>query len=1396
MVSMMRQTNTNNDDTATSGVNNTYNDNKCFIGPDINHTRSKLDPKLYRQILLPNGLRCVLIQDTLSMQQQQQQSKSQYDDDDESASSIDECDEKIKDNTTIKETKPRIRRRPNRHLDDDNDDNLASEEDMNFNDDDDDDDDEVDDNDNNNIRDAAAAMIVGVGSCYDPDECQGLAHYVEHLLFMGSTKYPIENEYESYITQHGGSDNAYTEWEYTLYHFNIPQDYVWGALDRFANIFIAPLFQESSVQRELNSIESEFHLNQRSDANRYDQILCTSSFMHHPFCTFSWGNIKSLHEIPTSRMNGSNTSSFDPIRSCKDFYHTHYYASNMRLVIMAAYPLDIIQTKVIEMFSDIPSIPHKNIIDINNKNPPSERSVYLMKLWEKENERYGKNSKIDSIDVSWENSSIPSTPLQYADVPFQKNRGLCELYCIVPIKEKHSISITWQLPSILPYWKSRPTDYISHLLGHEGVGSILSYLRSHNIANSCTVGVGDTGIEKSSCHALFVATFTLSEYGITKWPLVVETIYQYISMLREYFHCDDNDNNDNTNTRDVYKKELPSYIYEELQMIQNMSYQYEDELSPDDLVEGLAEHMAHHIHIPPEHLLDGSTLLFEYNHNLIRDIIHQYLIPSNSRIDIFSSKFGKVQDYENQQEQHQSPQQAADSHDDATMESYEPSSFPTIIHDMIKIKDPLLDDGMVDPNASSPPMIEPMFGTPFWCYEIPSLLLDKWSSLLSSVNTNNKLHLPIQNPFVPTNLDLKSVDDHNDASHPLLGASIKVCITIGRKKQWLPATIIRYNSKKNHILLSFEDQDEKWYPLDTPLHELEELIKNPNGNHSIQSFVGTMDTKRIKYRIIALSLIPGQGIVRKFGDESDDFVEDGLHYPPIPPANPYHIPQEICSTDTLKMWWLYDRYYHRPIADYRIQMVCGTANQTPIHRACADLYCMICCDALIETTYLAEMCELNMSFQSTEIGFYIRLHGFDNKLLQLFEMVMQLAFSFRTAAINELPSTIQYDRYEACLEVLKRKYKNTSMTSSSLAADLRLQALRPTLWSSNQLLKGIESIDVTIFTQTICSILQDFAMECFYHGNVTKDDAIYAKDLMIRLIAESNSNQQDITSLSRNKYPSQSIVQIPPSIQPHIIQVPSKDTNEPNTSCEVYYQIGKDNIRDRTYMDLLIQLMQEPFFDQIRTKDQYGYSVYCSERWSYGIIGCTFHITTSVKTCHDVMERIHQFLMEFRHELYNMKKETFLEHQIALAKEKLDMFNSMSELTDTLWCEIRDGRFQWEIWRDEAIYLRTIQLQDIINIYDEWFLPGKKEHSILAVQVIGRGCTANNKGFGQNDTSTTRDANNDSRSTKIMNENEIFSSNGDNTSFQVEDYYDAQIHNFHNVVCKKQTFGRVNAKLF
>ena len=80
----------------------------------------------------------------------------------------------------------------------------------------------------------AAAMDVGVGSSSEPEELPGLAHFVEHMLFLGTDKYPREDEYTSFLEMHGGESNAFTAHEDTHYFFDVHHSQLDGALDRFA----------------------------------------------------------------------------------------------------------------------------------------------------------------------------------------------------------------------------------------------------------------------------------------------------------------------------------------------------------------------------------------------------------------------------------------------------------------------------------------------------------------------------------------------------------------------------------------------------------------------------------------------------------------------------------------------------------------------------------------------------------------------------------------------------------------------------------------------------------------------------------------------------------------------------------------------------------------------------------------------------------------------------------------------------------------------------------------------------------------------------------------------------------------------------------------------------------
>ena len=73
------------------------------------------------------------------------------------------------------------------------------------------------------------------------ETCLIVAHFTEHMLFMGSGEYPAEGDYDRYISIHSGMNNAWTSSDHTLYYFNINPQGLLGALDRFSQFFVSPV---------------------------------------------------------------------------------------------------------------------------------------------------------------------------------------------------------------------------------------------------------------------------------------------------------------------------------------------------------------------------------------------------------------------------------------------------------------------------------------------------------------------------------------------------------------------------------------------------------------------------------------------------------------------------------------------------------------------------------------------------------------------------------------------------------------------------------------------------------------------------------------------------------------------------------------------------------------------------------------------------------------------------------------------------------------------------------------------------------------------------------------------------------------------------------------------------
>ena len=278
------------------------------------------------------------------------------------------------------------------------------------------------------VHRSAAALSVGTGYLYDPENKAGLAHYLEHMLFLGTKKYPEVGSYKKFLDAHSGGSNAYTSGHLTNYFFQVSHDGFNEALDRFSDFFKAPSFDKTYALREVKAVNNEHEKNKLNDGWRGNYVAGLMSEPGHPVANFGTGNQETL-----SGTNGP---------ALFDFYERYYAASNMKLALISSVPIEILTGVAQKYFSDIP-----------------DRTV-----------------KTPNI------SSEFRKPLQ----------GKYRLLKLKTIKDVRSLEIDFPTIRLKDHQASKPAAIVGSVLGHEGKGSLLSKLKEEGLVLGLSAGGGSS----------------------------------------------------------------------------------------------------------------------------------------------------------------------------------------------------------------------------------------------------------------------------------------------------------------------------------------------------------------------------------------------------------------------------------------------------------------------------------------------------------------------------------------------------------------------------------------------------------------------------------------------------------------------------------------------------------------------------------------------------------------------------------------------------------------------------------------------------------------------------------------------------------------------------------------
>ncbi|CAH8602369.1 unnamed protein product [Schistosoma bovis] len=436
---------------------------------------------------------------------------------------------------------------------------------------------------------SAAALCIKVGSFSDPVEAQGLSHFLEHMVFMGSLKYPTENDFDAYLSQRGGTNNAWTGNEYTLFHFDVKRKHFASCLDKFANFFISPLLSKDSTDREINAVNSEFELAYTKDSSRLHYLIGHLSRKDSPYKLFGYGNCKSLREIP--EQNGTD------IYSLLNKHRKNFYSSDrMTLAVQSKHHLDDLEVLVRKIFSDIPRI------------------------------------------------GLPVTNFKCVE-PFDIN-SFAKLYKVCPLSVKEKIRIVWILPPQINHYESSPMEVLSSLIGHEGRGSVLALLKKENLAVSLSAGVTCTSdFDNSSLCTIFMVNIQLTDYGRDHIFQVCGILFDYIKILLYSAlnstslslmngGLEGNNNGERVHINHCHKHTFATYL-PEYQMVKTANFLYTEPEEAEDTVVNLAN-MLHLVKC--EHVYSGYRLLKKPNIELYIDLL-KLMTPNRAAIFFLSSTF-------------------------------------------------------------------------------------------------------------------------------------------------------------------------------------------------------------------------------------------------------------------------------------------------------------------------------------------------------------------------------------------------------------------------------------------------------------------------------------------------------------------------------------------------------------------------------------------------------------------------------------------------------------------------------------------------------------------------------------------------------------------------------------
>jgi insulysin len=283
-----------------------------------------------------------------------------------------------------------------------------------------------------------------------------------------------------------------------------------------------------------------------------------------------------------------------------------------------------------------------------------------------------------------------------------------------------------------------------------------------------------------------------------------------------------------------------------------------------------------------------------------------------------------------------------------------------------------------------------------------------------------------------------------------------------------------------------------------------------------------------------------------------------------------------------KLWYSLDTRLQRPKSALYFAFFTQEFYTTLDHAIWLDLMVILCKDYLAEVVYMAELAELDVEVLNNAAALIVKITGFHDKASVLAEEVLQIVLTNSVLYHDE-------QRMSRALEQLKEKYNNDILTSSKVCprvlTSLVLSLMQPPRERMNKLNELLSKNSITDMIHQIDqfwkSALSSMHLETIVQGNICEEHALNTFNTISNLLEASISSSTAIKN-----WIAESLTLSLSDKQVILIQDSPTSKTEKNVGVLVYFLCDAYEHTWAIQWYLIEMMLTEPFFDELRTKQQ------------------------------------------------------------------------------------------------------------------------------------------------------------------------------------------------------------------